>query len=449
MKATGMATEPISKNRWKQQWACVLLTVCLLFSSAVMPVMAQPLPVEAPVTAVLSTEAAANVSQQVAAYERFMDHQYGIKLSASMTPQTFAGLLNRVSRQEVAPASADAELLTVFDAVEMAVAAANQKQLAGTYPEAKVWASLAAAGIADELADMPADHSLAALAVALDLQMIPADLLVGLNLSEEQAPSDVTTLLAGKVVEMNGRYKNYLGQISDPAIFGKIYTAWEAQTLIEATELRELINQVLEADVITGYNVKDLQFDPRFDPELTITYGHSNIVHALQLIGLLRSEGINARVQLEPKSSAYIYMKEWGEPQESPGYQVAMIENGNYIAYAKEYDISFEFFTKQEKERFQDIIFAYAKRNQEDMTGLIAGSWWQPLFYSLTPLEDYLVITNNYIQAEGKLAQSFSLQEDSEAVMTAIQELGADMDVVTYDFWVDEPFFNYLTGGYQ
>ena len=172
-------------------------------------------------------------------------------------------------------------------------------------------------------------------------------------------------------------------------------------------------------------------------------------MHALQLIGLLRSEGINARVQLEPKSSAYIYMKEWGEPQESPGYQVAMIENGNYIAYAKEYDISFEFFTRQEKERFQDIIFAYAKRNQEDMTGLIAGSWWQPLFYSMTPLEDYLVITNNYIQAEGKLAQSFSLQEDSAAVVTAIQALEGDVDVVTYDFWVDEPFFNYLTGGYQ
>ncbi|SMP57340.1 hypothetical protein [Anoxynatronum buryatiense] len=448
MKAMAVTKEPNSKGRWKQRWACVLLTVCLLFSAA-MPAMAQPLPVEAPVTAVLSTEAVANVSQQVTAYQRFMDYQYGIKLSTPMTPQTFAGLLNRVSRQETAPASADAELLTVLDAVEMAVAAANQKQLAGTYPEAKVWASLAAAGIADELADMPVDHSLAALAVALDLQMIPADLIAGLNLAEDQAPGNVTTLLAGKVLEMNGGYKNYLGQISDPAIYGKIYNAWEAQTLIDANELRELINQVLEADVITGYNVKDLQYDPRFDPELTITYGHSNIVHALQLIGLLRSEGINARVQLEPKSSAYIYMKEWGEPQESPGYQVAMIENGNYIAYAKEYDISFEFYTKQEKEQFQEIIFAYAKRNQEDMTGLIAGSWWQPLYYSLTPMNDYVVITNNYIQAEGKLAQSFSLQEDSEAVVTAIQELGAGMDVVTYDFWVDEPFHNYLTGGYQ
>ncbi|MCG3084633.1 hypothetical protein LD028_09250, partial [Anoxybacillus sp. LAT27] len=83
-------------------------------------------------------------------------------------------------------------------------------------------------------------------------------------------------------------------------IVGKLVQAWNESQIIRAEELQKVVDEGLKQNLITGYNLKDTRFDPHFDPERTITYGHSDIVHAIQLIGLLRSEGIQAKVQLEP-----------------------------------------------------------------------------------------------------------------------------------------------------
>jgi len=98
---------------------------------------------------------------------------------------------------------------------------------------------------------------------------------------------------------------------------------------------------------------------------LSITYGHSDFKHALQLVGLLRSEKIKAKIQFEPKTSAFIYLKEWGEPGESDLYEVVEIENGNYIEYAKEYDLAFEFASAADKNRFDKIILSYARKTKK------------------------------------------------------------------------------------
>ncbi|BFT70926.1 hypothetical protein [Paenibacillus sp. P36] len=205
----------------------------------------------------------------------------------------------------------------------------------------------------------------------------------------------------------------------------------------------------MKKNLITGYNLKDSRFDANFDPKQSLTYGHSDIKHAIQLIGLLRSENIQAKVQLEPKTSAFIYLKEWGEPTQTEDYQVVQIENGNFIAYAKEYDIEFEFDSAEQKNKFQQIILQYAKKNSNDQTGLIYSSWWQPLYYSLSELKDYKVIANNKVSKGHYYAQSFSLSDKSEEVVAGLKKINPGLNVDSYKFWVDEPFYNYLLGDFK
>jgi hypothetical protein len=133
-------------------------------------------------------------------------------------------------------------------------------------------------------------------------------------------------------------------------------------------------------------------------------------------------------------------LKEWGEPVQSDSYQVVQIENGNYIAYA------FEFANEADKNRFQPVILQYAKKNSEDQTGLIASSWWQPFYYSLTELKDYELITNNKIELGNYYAQSFSLNENSAVITAGFKKLAPEIKVTNYTFWVDVPFHNYLKG---
>lgn len=398
-----------------------LLVLTMLFSLAL------------PVAAAEMTEVKVVFEQQVEAYKRFASYRYGIELPE---PEAFSFLVALLASDF----DGRLEEITPLRAIDMAVDAGNLREFAATYEPERVEKATALL----ELPQAIEASSEQAVAALIDLSLLEPDHLADVDW-EACVSEDLAIYLIGKVLELNSLYKNHLGRISDPNIYAKVYQAWDMQALIEADELREVINDVLEDDIITGYNVKDLTFDPKFDPELTITYGHSEIVHAIQLIALLKREGIDANVQLEPKSSAFIYLQEWGEPVETEDYQVAQIDNGNYIAYAKEYDISFEFFTLEDKEAFQPVVLAYAKRNQEDMTGLIRYSWWQPLYYTLTELDDYVEIANNYIQDETKMAQTFSLKEDSEVVLEALRALGQEPEA--YHFWVDQPFYNYLIGG--
>ena len=63
----------------------------------------------------------------------------------------------------------------------------------------------------------------------------------------------------------------------------------------------------------TGYNIKDKKEYANFNEDYTVSYGHNDIIHASQIIGLLKGEKIDAKVQLEIKTSAFIYLPEWGE----------------------------------------------------------------------------------------------------------------------------------------
>jgi len=411
-----------------------------------------------------------------AEYETFLQDKFGLSLSASPTKGEFIAALAQalgLKRQgdafpfrdltadspyaEAAQAlyeqgvltsdtvSASAPLGSV-NAVQIALKAAGLKELAYTYPAAKTDAALAKLGIrAAALGERGAEEVAAAVDSGLLAPSFYADVRPG-----AAASRDLAEWLIGQVLSFQGQYKHYLGYASDPDIYAKLTDAYRTSDIIQAPELQKIVDAALEQNEITGYNLKDSRFEPDFVESLTLVYGHSDLTHALQLIGLLRSEGIDAKVQFEPKTSAFVYLKEWGDPGVSDQYVVKQIANGNYIEYAKEYDIAFEFGSAADKERFDSIVKAYAKKDEENEPGLIAESWWQPLYYSRTELPGYKLITNNKISGDGPYyAQSFSLKEQSPEIAAGFRSIDPTVDVEQYDFWADVPFYNYLNGESQ
>lgn len=324
----------------------------------------------------------------------------------------------------------------------LAVRAAGLEELAATYTVEKIDAALANI---NSTSSAWYKHVAQELAVAIDNGIVPEQFYSEFS-SGKPASQELIQYILGEIASYNGNYKNYLAYSSDAGIISELIAAYKSADIIQVSELQAVVDTAIEQNIITGYNFKDSRYNANFVDEYAITYGHSDLNHAIQLIGLLRSEGLEAKVQLEPKTSAFLYLKEWGEPGESESFQVKQIENGNFVAYSKEFDLSFEFNSIEDKEKFQEIILAYAKKDADDEQGLIIGSWWQPLYYSNTPLEQYVSISNNKVSLGNYYAQTFSLNEQVEEIAAGFKKVNPDVEVESYQFWANIAFYNYLGG---
>lgn len=460
-----------SRKKLQKSLLVLVLSALFLSLSPVLPTV--------PVHAETATGASI-ISNRVSAdeYKQYLQDNYNLTLSASPAKGEFVNAVDRILQREPSgqenhftdltkespyfkaanalfengvltePALQADQPLTELSAAFIALKAANLKELAYTYPEAKVQTALEKIHL-DSGSNSPLSGQAAQeIAAAVDTGIIPPDL-YGTFQPDIPASDDFTYFLLGKILTFNGAYKHYIGYVQDESIYNNVYEAYTTQDIISASNLRNLFDTGLKQNLITGYNLKDSRYNANFDQKRSLVYGHDDITHGLQLIGLLKSEGINAKVQLEPKTSAYIYLKEWGEPVQTDRFQVVQIDNGNFIAYAKEYDISFEFDTVEQKIAFQDIVSKYAKKNEKDQTGLIASSWWQPLYYSLTELKDYKVIANNKVTSGHYYGQSFSLENQTSAIAAGLKKIDPNVNLTSYTFWVDEPFYHYLLGDYK
>ncbi|MDP4099080.1 hypothetical protein OIN60_20340 [Paenibacillus sp. P96] len=391
---------------------------------------------EAVVTApsLSSSKANSNIS--------YLQNRFEVTLPAAPTVGDYITVMGKLLGQ-TPPFAKDAAPLTQVNAVSLAVKAAELKELADTYTPEKAASSLDQAGVSG--IEKLSPEIIQELAAAVDTGLLPADA-VGSFRPDSQADNVLAADLLAGVLSFHGSYKSYIGSVLDNDIFAKLNDAYDTQELVMAPELQKIFDEGLKQGLFTGYNIKDQRYDAHFDPTLSLTYGHSDLKHSIQLIGLLRSEGIQAKVQLEPKTSAFVYLQEWGTPTESDDYKVVQIENGNYIAYAKEYDLALEFESAADKEQFDGVVNRYAKKDSEDEAGLITASWWQPLYYSLPSMNNYMKISNNRIDAGSYYAQSFSLKEDTETIAEGLNKIAPEAEVQTYDFWVDAPFYRYLNG---
>ena len=333
--------------------------------------------------------------------------------------------------------------LTAINAAQIANKASSLKELAYTYSSDKVDRTLAPFNLSAALLGLQGAQELAA---AIDTGLVPAS---QYHLIRELGPatSEYAALLLGKTLETRGEYKRYIGWVSEDNILNELLSAYQASGIVKAPELQAIGDRALEENLVTGYTIRDSRYESNFIDELTITYAHADIRHALQLITLLRSEGIDAKVQYEPRTSAFVYLKEWGEPGESESYEVRQIANGNYIEYAKEYELIFEFRSAADRDRFDGIILQFAKKNEADQPGLIYGSWWQPLYYSNDrPAGDYKEIANNKLSDGRYYLESFSLVEQADEVAEAFRTDEPDITFSTYTFWTNAAFYRYLNG---
>ncbi|MGF1764717.1 hypothetical protein [Aliivibrio kagoshimensis] len=308
---------------------------------------------------------------------------------------------------------------------EKAVDALNLNELALTYSQEKI---VKATGISD--------------AKQADALLIDMGVITAKELDQKEA---LSSKLSAFVTDQNDQSERYIGNVSDTNLVERVVKTWNDSSVIEDNKTLNLLNSFIDNGYTTGYNVIDTQDDSNFNPDLMIRYGHNNIQHAVQLLYLMKSESFNPKVQLTPKSSAFLYLPEWGEPN----YPVMTLESGKMVSVVKEYNLDFEFQTAERKKSFMDLINQYAKKDSAEEKGLIFESWWQPFYRSYTEMADYKVLTENRVVMGDYQADLMSLPETAEKQEEQVRSMADNYDVVPTKVWVNPSFYRYMLGEFK
>ena len=270
--------------------------------------------------------------------------------------------------------------------------------------------------------------------------------------------ADDAAVLLYRAAELSGKGRHYIGRLSDKDILQKLQSFMSGIAIFDDETLSNAGIQIILDNATTGFSLKYDGYDARFLEEKTIRYGHDSITNILQLTALLKSSDTDAYVQVEPKVSVYEYLLDWGTPGDpTPTYTVEEMEEGRYFAFALEFELVLEFDSTAQKEGFHSIVETYAKKYDScfDEDGnpvkpLLADSFWQPLYYSTTGMEneEYKEVTDNVISFEGDTyaIHSFSLPENSEAVAQAAASVDPDLVVTPRTVIVNPAFYRYITG---
>ncbi len=386
-----------------------------------------------------SVEKTQVVKEQTEQNEKYLDLYFGMNnIPNEITGDFLVEALNKVSDNALEGYEIKDEL-TYGQAIKLAVKAAHFEELSLGYSQEKIEGK----NISEEINE----EDRAYIACAVDTNLITQEALdyVQESITKEQA---INLLMA--VADANGKGRHYLGYTNEADIYGKILKAKEEAVLFENDKLQAIGEQAVMNGVTTGYNLLNKNYSANFIPELTLRYGHSTMIHALQLIGLLNSEGIVAKVQLEPKTSIFEYLPEWGEvPPATPDYRVEVVNDNLMLAQSLEYDLVFEFETVDDKIRFDTLINTYAKLDDENPEGegMLLASWWQPLYVSSTEMEEgYKVIYNNVITDGDYTLNPFCLEGDKEKVLEDLQAIDPSIEVEQIKIWCNDAFYRYLSG---
>lgn len=359
-------------------------------------------------------------------------------VSDTVTAEEFCSILQKMTDAELSYGTSYAGMVQLLQPI---LQAANMEELALTFPEEKYSKILAQYNVKLSLDDTTAKYAACALSTGI---LQPSDL-TSTTISRAQA-----LRVLASIADVTGQGRNFLGYSNDADIYGKLNNMWNSFEIFSDDILDDIGSKAVQNKITTGYNLKKESYDARFIPELTLRYGHDDIKHANQIIGLLQSEGIVAKVQLEPKISIYEYLLDWGPvPEPEPRYEVRQFSDDLYLVYAVEYDLALEFSSTADKAKFDSLILKYAKKSGEnaDAQGLLYGSWWQPLYTSTTPMTgNYRKIIDNVITNGEYSIHPFCLDTDAAKVKQQLNELNSSVNVSQKTLWCDEPFYRYLSG---
>ena len=371
--------------------------------------------------------------------DEYLSEYFNIEKSEDVSLDSVNKMLDALGGEEI-----EADALTDEEIIAAGIELAGLEELALTYVSDK--APDKAAATLEAYGAEASEEYAPYIACALDQGLI-----------KETAVPDVADYFY-RCTEAGGNARRYIGRVSDDNILEKLHTELSSYTLFENEELNALGVDIVLSGATTGYGLKYAGNDARFLSEYTLQYGHSDEAHAAQLIGLLRSEGVDAYVQAEPKISVYEYLPDWGDPGEpTPTYKVVEADEDRYLCYAAEYDLQLEFDTVEEKEAFHDLIETYAKKYDDsfdedgNLTALLLdGSWWQPLYSSKTPVqnEEFGELIDNVIyDASGEYSiHSFSIPENTAAIEEETARIAPDLSVSQIPIYANPAFIRYITG---
>lgn len=330
--------------------------------------------------------------------------------------------------------------------IKISVRLANYEELALSYTDEKIDKRLKKYGLESYF---DKDYSRYIL-TALDVSLINMEQAKSAVDKADLNKDDIRSIFAA-IINANGEGRNYLGYSDDKDIYSKIDFAWNSFILFDDGVLNEIGKEAVTQGITTGYGLKSDVYSSNFLPEKTVQYGHSDIKHAHQLIGLLNSEDIRAKVQLEPKISIYQYLLEWGTPPEkTPTYEVKQFGD-IYLVYAVEYDLELEFDNIDDMKRFDGIIKDYAKKNEgnEEALGLIYASWWQPLYTVQREDMDeeaYHEIFDCVIENGIYSIHPFTLAKDKDEVAQKLSAVSNGLEVKPVKRYCNTAFYNYMSG---
>ena len=331
-----------------------------------------------------------------------------------------------------------------ISAISLLVSAGGLRELAATYSDAKIGKSLEGL-YPGFLEAVPSKEERQALALAIDLNLLFKGRLMVMNL---HAPldHDFAFHLLEKIQAFRRSDKKYIGYVTQHDIISKLQDRWEKSAMVSSEKLEPVMKRAVTQQIIKGYQIKNLDDLAHFDEDLKITYSHSNFKHIKQLIGLLISENLQAKIQLEPKHSSFLYLDEW---EKTPDLNLEAIAGGLSIAHKHEFDVVMEFATQEQRDRFREIIEAFAKRESGSQQNLLFDSWYQPLYCSEVPVDEYYQITNLALGDQMHVVHTYCKEQAAETVMNWLQKESTDLDLSATALWVNDAFYRYLEGKYE
>ncbi len=215
------------------------------------------------------------------------------------------------------------------------------------------------------------------------------------------------------------------------------------EALRQDAALMAALDEAIGEEVLTGYGLRPRNVSAPTAAERTLIYSHSSLSHVKQLIGLMASEGLKGRVMIAPKVAAFVFREGWGE---RPDW-INELGDGIYVAQGPEMLVHFELATPEDRQRFDELVERYAKKDSEDETGNLVRSWWQPFYYGETAADDFEPISRVTLYGDKVEASLLMLPEREEIVQSYFAD--AEWELKTDTIWVNPPFFRFLQGGFK
>lgn len=240
------------------------------------------------------------------------------------------------------------------------------------------------------------------------------------------------------------------GDISNPYVAFELGKEYDKAKVLTNNDAFRAGVELITKNEATGFNIISKEYENNFDKSKTFVYSQDSIANVNQLLAILRMEGIKGKVAIEPKSSAYEYRKEWGEPAPATEkYEVVKVKDGKMVANSIEFNIYIEFENKEDMQKLDKLVIANTMKTKDMPNGenRIADSWWVPLYSTTAEMgEGYGNLIDNKIVKDDLILHTFTLEKDSAKVIKTLNEFLKVNTAVAEKIWVNNPFIDYIKG---